>query len=122
MKSCRLLLDDGLRGAAACMCVEMGCDVSVVDSAPKWPRQQKRVTQIDMPTLFYRALKEFAALRGASIEAVLRAWIDEHALPTVSPEGERIHERCRLMREWQGLGFTGKEPEVKYFARKLAGS
>ena len=122
MKSCRLLLDDGLRGAAACMCRELGCDVAVVDSAPRWTRQDRRVTQIDLPTLFHSALEEYAALRGASLEAVLRSWIDEHALPSVSPEGKRIRERCRLMKEWQGLGFTGKEPEVKYFARKLAGS
>jgi hypothetical protein len=122
MKSCRLLLDDGLRGAAACMCRELGCDVTVVDSAPKWPRQRKRVTQIDMPTLFYRALEEFADLRGASVETVLRSWIDEHMLPSVSEEGKRIRERCRLMKEWQGLGFTGKEGEVKYLARRLAGS
>jgi hypothetical protein len=121
MKSCRFLLDEGLRGAAACMCIELGCDVTVVDSAPRWPRQQKRVTQIDMPTLFYQALEGYAALDSTSVESVLRSWIDEHAWPSVSEEGKRIRERCRLMKEWQALGFTGKEPEVKYFARRLAG-
>jgi hypothetical protein len=121
MKSCRLLLDEGLRGATACLCVELGCDVTVVDSAPRWPQQQKRITQIDMPTLFYCALEELAAVEGTSVEAVLRSWIDEHAWPSVSEQGKRIRERCRLMKEWQLLGFTGKEPEVKYFARRLAG-
>jgi cell division protein FtsL len=74
-----------------------------------------------MSTLLYRTLEEYALLSSTSVEAILRSWIDEHARPTVSEEGRKIRERCRLMKEWQSLGFTDKEPDVKYFARRLAG-
>ncbi|MGO9412959.1 MAG: hypothetical protein ACLQCB_19700 [Spirochaetia bacterium] len=120
MKSCRFLLDDGLQGAASCLSVALGCSVTVVDSRPAWARQRKRMVQVDMPALFYKTLESFASLQGASVETLLRSWIEEHARPTVTEEGKRIRERCRLLREWQGLGFAGKEPDLRYFAGRLA--
>ena len=120
MKSCRFLLDDRLRGAARCMCVDLDCDVAVVDSEPIWPKQNKRMVQIDIPTMPYLTLQQFAALKGSSVESLLHSWIEEHARPTVSEEGKKIHERCRLLKEWQGLGFSGKSLDLRYFAQRLS--
>ncbi len=78
------------------------------------------MTQIDMPDLLFFTLEELATLTGTSLEALLRSWIQEHAGKTVTKEGKKIQERCRLIAEWQGLGFAGKEPDLRYFARRLA--
>jgi hypothetical protein len=102
------------------MCVDLGCDVTIVDSEPVWPQQHKRMVQIDMPTLPYLTLQQFAAFKESSVESLLHSWIEEHARPTVSDEGKRIHERCRLLKEWQSLGFAGKKAALRYFAHRLA--
>ena len=78
------------------------------------------MVQIDMPDFLYRILEEFSSLSGASVESLLRTWIEEHAGESVSEEGRRIQERCRLITEWLDLGFAGKQPDLKYFAQRLA--
>jgi len=120
VKSCRLLLDDGLRGAAACLCSALRSEIAVVDTEPAWSGHNRRVAQIDMPIFLYRILEELGALGGASIETLLRSWIEEHARKSVSAEGRKIHERCRLLAQWQRQGFTGKEQDLLYFAQRLA--
>jgi len=120
MKSCRFLLDDRLQGAARCLSVALGCSVTVVDSEPTWLRQRKRMVQVDMPVLLHGTLGEFASLRGASVEALLRSWIEEHAQSTETDEGKKIGKRCSLLKEWQALGFAEKKPHLKYFAQRLA--
>ena len=93
MRSCRFLPNYRLRGAARCMCVDLGCDVTIVDSEPIWPQQDKRMVQIDVLTLRYLTLRQFAAFKGSSVESLIHSWIEEQARPTVSEDGKRIHER-----------------------------
>jgi hypothetical protein len=119
--SCRLLLDDALSSAARRLCSALRCELTTVDSGPSWPGQNRRVVQVDMPAFLYRTLEEFGTLSGTSVSALLRSWIQEYAGKSASEEGRKIHERCRLITEWQDQGFTGKEPDLKYFARRLAG-
>ncbi|HUI72099.1 MAG TPA: hypothetical protein VL354_16390 [Spirochaetia bacterium] len=120
MKSCRLLLDDGLRAAASCLCVALRSEVNVVDAEPVWAGHQRRIAQIDMPTFLYGTLAELAHLRGASVETLLRSWIEEHARRYVSEEGRKIAERCRLLAEWELQGFADARPDLRYFAQRLA--
>jgi hypothetical protein len=124
VRTCRLLLEEDKRSAAQALCSALACELSVVDGEPVWQKQNRRVFQVDMPDFHYRILEEVGALSGSSPEALLRSWIEEYARE--SAEGgaakvAKIEERCRLIVEWQSLGFTGKESDLKHFALRLAG-
>jgi hypothetical protein len=51
-------------------------------------------------------------------QAIRPVQIDTPAL--LSRTLEEFQERCRLIAEWQASGFMRREPELKYFARRLA--
>jgi hypothetical protein len=120
MKSCRLLLEDDMRPIAEELCSALRCELTVVDSEPVWQEQNRRVFQVDMPDFHYRMLEELGRITGSSPEGLLHEWIEEREREKASGKGGRSMERCRLMVEWLGLGFTGKEPDLRHFAQRLA--
>jgi hypothetical protein len=65
------------------------------------------MVQVDMPVLLHRTLGEFASLRGTSVE--------QQAQSTETDEGKKIHKRCSLLKEWQGLGVRGEKAEPEVF-------
>ncbi len=109
-----------MRAAARELCAALGGEVTAVDSEPVWQRQNRRLFQIDVPDFPYRVLEELGGIRGSSPETLLREWIEEHAREKADGRAGKALERCRLLVEWRGLGFTGKEPDLRDFALKLA--
>ncbi len=109
-----------MSAAARELCAALQCELTVVDSTPVWQKQKRRLFQVDMPDFQYRMLEELGGITGASPEALLHQWIEEHAREKAGAGGGKALERCRLLVEWLRLGFTGKEPDLKHFALKLA--
>ncbi len=110
-----------MSAAARELCVALGCELTAADSEPVWQRQSRRLFQVDMPDFHYRVLEELGGIRGSSPETLLRQWIEEHAKERADGNAGKALARCRLLAEWLGLGFTGKEPDLRHFALKLAG-
>jgi hypothetical protein len=120
MKSCRLLLPIDMQVAAEQLCAALQAEVTVVDTAPVWREENRRLFQIDLPDFHYRLLEELGRTKGASPETLLHEWIAEYASEKQNAKADRVLGRCRLMVKWLNLGFAGKEADLRHLALRLA--
>ena len=124
MKAFRLLLQHDLIPTAEAVCSALAVPGAIVSERASWDRPEHCLFQLDLPGLQARVVEEAAGLRGVSPETLLLTWISrsrtERELygPDGPPDG--ILRRCRLLAQWEGLGYNGTEPAVGELARRLA--
>ncbi len=124
MTAYRVLLLRDLVPPAEAMCAALGVPCAVVSEPAAWDRPEHCLFQVDLPGLHARVVAEAAGIRGIAPETLLATWIArsrseiERFGPDGAPDG--LLRRCRLMAQWEALGYKGTEPVVAELARRFA--
>lgn len=127
MKAFRILLPNSMLDAARKMCASLASELTVVDPAPVWSKQSRRLVQIDLPDFHSRVLEEVARRKNAAVEVLLRSWIESYRKELEGPRGgssgvlpsTSVHAKLRVIAEWAELGYKGSEDAVTKLALRL---
>lgn len=120
MTPLRILLPDDLVPVAGELAALLGVPFTVVSAAPAWDGPAHRIVQVDLPALHARAFSDAAGLRGVSVETLVAGWIERGRAELAGDDEPSVLRTCRLLAEWERLGYRGGEPPVRDLARDLA--
>jgi hypothetical protein len=127
MKIYKLLLSNERIPAAQRMFAMLRSELTVVDPAPVWQKQTRRLIQIDIPDFPALLLERVAERKSEAVEVVLHSWIEQYdeesrgekkGVPVLLPHSS-VEAKIRLITEWMDLGYTGSEASIQDLARRL---
>ncbi len=123
MKGYRLLLLNDLVPAAQAMCSALAAPGSVASEKAAWDRPEHCLFQVDLPGVQARVVEEVARMRKVSPETLLLEWVSRcrtelAAFGADGPAGGLLR-RCRLLAQWEELGYKGNEAAIGELVRRF---
>jgi hypothetical protein len=127
MKTFKILLSNEYFPAARRMFSMLRSEMTVVDPAPVWRKQTRRLIQIDIPDFPALLLENVARRKTEAVEVVLHSWIEQFheesggertGVPVLLPHSS-VESKIRLIMQWADLGYTGSEASIQDLVRRL---